>query len=124
MICYKPIYDIDDLKSIFQDIIFDPKAIYGAYYGVEENGDLVGNCLFSIDGYNCHILSMNCDYSDKLLVEGYIRAALNFCANRNAYIAHCGIVEINDVLTMLGFENKNNVYSGDIPTLLKGSCCK
>ena len=31
---------------------------------------------------------------------------------------------IKDVILLLGFENNNGVYSGDIPTLLKGSCCK
>lgn len=124
MICYKPIHDIKELKEQYSNIIFDEKKIYGGYLGFEEDGTLVGKCLFSIDGYNCYIISINCDYLDKLLVEGYIRASLNFCANRNAYIAHCDIEEISDVLLMLGFEKKKNTYSGDIPTLLKGSCCK
>ncbi len=124
MICYKPIHDIEELKKMYPHIIFDEKVSYGGYFGVEENGSHVGKCLFSIDRYNCYIISVDCDYSDKLLVEGYVRSALNFCANRSAYMAHCEINEISDVLLMLGFEKKNNTYSGDIPTLLKGSCCK
>ena len=64
------------------------------------------------------------DFSDKLLVEGFLRAGLNYCANRSAYMCYCELDEISDVLTHLGFENNNGVYSGDIPTLLKGSCCK
>lgn len=124
MICYKPIHDIEELKKIYPHIIFDEKTLYGGYFGVEEDGSLVGKCLFSIDRYNCYIISVDCDYSDKLLVEGYVRSALNFCANRSAYMAHCEINEISDVLLMLGFEKKNGIYSGDIPTLLKGSCCK
>lgn len=124
MICYKPIFDIKKLKEIYPRYCFNEKLIYGGYYGVEEDGAEAGNCLFSIDGYNCYIISIDCDRADKLLIEGYIRASLNFCANRNAYIAYCEIEEISDVLSMLGFEKKNNIYSGDIPTLLKGSCCK
>lgn len=124
MICYKPIYDINILKEQYHHILFDETKIYGGYFGVAEDGTQVGKCLFSIDGYNCYLISVNCDYSDKLLIEGYIRAALNYCANRNAYMCHCDIEEISDVLLMLGFEKKNNTYSGDIPTLLKGSCCK
>lgn len=124
MICYKPIFDIEKLKELYPHIDFNEKLIYGGYYGVEEDGTEAGNCLFSIDGYNCYIISIDCNSSDKLLVEGYIRASLNFCANRNAYMAHCDIDEISDVLRMLGFEKKNDIYSGDIPTLLKGSCCK
>ena len=124
MICYKPIHDIEELKKMYPHVIFDEKVSYGGYFGVEENGSLVGKCLFSIDKYNCYIISVDCDYSDKLLVEGFVRSALNFCSNRSAYMAHCEINEISDVLLMLGFEKKNGIYSGDIPTLLKGSCCK
>ena len=123
MICYKPIHDIRELKEKYHQFEFDENKIYGGYFGVEEDGNTAGKCLFAIDGYNCYLLSIDCDYSDKLLVEGFIRASLNYCANRNAYIAHCNINEISDVLLMLGFEKKNNTYSGDIPTLLKGSCC-
>ena len=32
--------------------------------------------------------------------------------------------KIKDVLILLGFEKNNGIYEGDIPTLLKGSCCK
>mgnify|MGYP003298150735 CR=1 FL=1 len=124
MICYKPIHDIVELKKKYPQIIFDEKMMYGGYFGVEEDGTFVGKCLFSIDGYNCCLILIDCDYSDKLLVEGFIRASLNYGANRNAYMALCEIDEISDVLLMLGFEKKNNTYSGDIPTLLKGSCCK
>ena len=124
MIIYKPMSDIDKLKEIYPDINFQNDLVYGGYSGFDEDGNSVGNCLFSIDGYNCYLLSVDCDYVDKLLVEGYIRASLNFCANRNAYMAHCEIEDISDVLVMLGFIKNNNVYSGDIPTLLKGSCCK
>ena len=123
MIFYKPITDIDTLKKEFSDKEFNDN-IYGAYIGIDEQGSSVGKCLMSVDGYSCFINMLICDYSDKLLVEGFIRAALNFCANRNAYMAYCNISEISDVLIYLGFENNNGVYSGDIPTLLKGSCCK
>ncbi len=123
MIFYKPITNIEKLKSEFPIYEFNDN-IYGGYIGYDENENFVGKCLCSIDKYNCYILYLECDYSDKLLVEGFLRAALNLCANRNAYMANCSITEIKDVLKHLGFENNNGVYSGDIPTLLKGSCCK
>ncbi len=124
MIFYKPIKEIDIIKDKFSDFLFNPDFIYGAYTGLDENGNSVGTCLMSVDGYKCFIESIECDFSDKLLLEGFLRSALNFCANRNAYMAYCKINEISDVLLHLGFENNDNVYSGDIPTLLKGSCCK
>jgi hypothetical protein len=123
MIFYKPLTDIESIKTEYADFNFDD-CIYGAYIGIDEDGKNVGKCLMKVNGYNCYILKLDCDFSDKLLVEGFLRAALNFCANRNAYMAHCEILEIRDVLSYLGFENNNGVYSGDIPTLLKGSCCK
>ena len=123
MIFYKPLTDIESIKTEYTDFNFDD-CIYGAYIGIDEDGKNVGKCLMKVNGYNCYILKLDCGFSDKLLVEGFLRAALNFCANRNAYMAHCEILEISDVLSYLGFENNNGVYSGDIPTLLKGSCCK
>ena len=123
MIFYKPITDIDTLKTEFPDFLFESNT-YGAYIGLDEDKNTVGKCFMSVKDYNCYIHNLECDYSDKLLVEGFIRASLNFCANRNAYMAHCSISEISDVLKYLRFENNNGVYSGDIPTLLKGSCCK
>ena len=124
MIFYKPITDIEKIKELYSYISFDENLLYGAYIGIDEDSSIVGNCLVKIDKYNCYVLSVECDYSDKLLVEGFLRSGLNYCANRNAYMCHCEIEEISDVLKHLGFEYKNGVYSGDIPTLLKGSCCK
>lgn len=124
MIFYKPETEIKNIVSLFENAEFDDNSSYGAYVGFDEDGSNVGKCLIKINGFNCEIISIDCDYSDKLLVEGFLRAALNFCANRSAYMAHCSIFEISDVLLYLGFENENGVYSGDIPTLLKGSCCK
>lgn len=124
MIFYKPITEKESIKEIYSNISFDDNLLYGAYIGFEEDLSVVGKCLVKIDKYNCYVLSVECDYNDKLLVEGFLRSGLNYCANRNAYMCYCEIDEISDVLKHLGFEYKNGFYSGDIPTLLKGSCCK
>ena len=124
MIIYKPISEIDKIKKLFDNNLIDCNGIFGGYIGFDEKNKEVGSCLVKIDGYNCYFLQIQCDFSDKLLVEGFLRAGLNYCANRNAYMCYCGIEDISDVLTHLGFEYNNGVYSGDIPTLLKGSCCK
>lgn len=124
MITYKPINDASVLKQRFTDYKFCDDLQYGCYTGFDENGEQVGKCLFSIDGYKCNLISIECDFSDKLLVEGFIRASLNYCANRNAYMSYCSLNEIEDVLLLLGYEKNKNIYCGDIPSLLKGSCCK
>lgn len=123
MVYFKPITDKGALAERF-GFEPEPNIVYGGYIGYESDSEEVGSCLLKVHKYNCAILRIDCDMSDKLLTEGFIRAALNFAANRNAYLAFCEIGEANDVLLSLGFENNNGVYSGDIPTLLKGSCCK
>lgn len=125
MIYYKPVTDIFELKALFSKADFSENSVFGGYIGYNEQNIEVGKCLVKVDGYKCRILFLLCDYSDKLLTEGFIRSALNFSANRNAYMAYCKIEEISDVLKLLGFESDNDgFYSGDIPTLLQGSCCK
>lgn len=124
MITYKPINDIYKIKELFDNNLINDNDTFGGYVGFDKKGNAVGKCLVRIDGYKCYFEYIRCDISDKLLVEGFLRAGLNYCANRNAYMCYCELNEISDVLLHLGFENNNGVYSGDIPTLLKGSCCK
>ena len=124
MIFYKPIVDIDVISKEFSLELIEIDCVYGMYFAINEDSETVGKCLVKVNKYNCYILELECDYSDKLLIEGFVRASLNFSANRNAYFANCSLTKICDVLEFLGFEYKNGTYSGDIPTLLKGSCCK
>lgn len=124
MIFYKPITDTDKLKELFPDEKLTDAFVYGGYIGYDEENKEVGKCFVKIDGYSCYVSSVSCDRSDKLLTEGFLRSALNFSANRNAYTAFCSDESISDTLSLLGFKKENNIYSGDIPTLLKGSCCK
>lgn len=124
MIYYKPITAIDELKELFPNENPNENTVCGGYVGKASDEKEVGKIFMKVSCTKCYISSLECDISDNLLVEGFIRAALNFCANRSAYMAYCSDVRIKDVLLLLGFEENNGVYSGDIPTLLKGSCCK
>ncbi len=124
MIYYKPVTDTDKLKELFPNETFDEGYLFGGYIGLNEDGTNEGKCFMKICDTKCYISSLECDLSDDVLVEGFIRAALNFCANRSAYMAYCSDERIKKVLLLLGFEENNGIYSGDIPTLLKGSCCK
>lgn len=123
MVIYKPLTDINEIKTLFSDRRFCENCIYGAYRAYE-NGEFVGKCLVMIDGSKCYISDISTVTPDDLLVEGLIRSALNFSANRNAYMAYSRQEEYKNVLTLLGFQLNGGVYEGDIPTLLLGSCCK
>lgn len=83
-----------------------------------------GSCKVSVNSYECVLSDITAVGNDGLLAEGLIRSALNFAANRGAYIAKCSQSEFDGVLKALGFSLEGGEYSGEIPELLKGSCCK
>lgn len=99
------------------------EKIVCAYVALEDDA-ILGKCLVEVTGYTCAISELVQTGADKLVTEGLVRAALNFAANRGAYLASCSIVQIADVLKILGFSEENGVFRGEIPELLQGSCCK
>ena len=95
------------------------------YVGFDLNDNSkCGECAFRINGYSMEILYVEAVDNDAETIEGLIRSALNYGGNRNVYIAIYNASSGVDVAEMLGFENEGGKLSGDIPTLLKGSCCK
>ena len=92
-------------------------------YDLSDNSKC-GECAFRLNGYSMDILYVEAYDNDAETLEGLIRSALNYGGNRNVYIANYMAADGNDVAVMLGFKDENGVLSGDIPTLLKGSCCK
>ncbi|MBR0541419.1 MAG: hypothetical protein IJK26_04345 [Clostridia bacterium] len=121
MLYFKPVTDIDEIKAVYKDkqLSADSARII-AIDGDEEKG----SCYISVDAQKCFLSDIVSEENDDLLVEGLIRSALNFAANRGAYIAVCRECEFKSVLEFLGFENTDGIYQGEIPELLKGSCCK
>lgn len=92
-------------------------------YDLSDEDRECGKCIFRINGYSMEILSVESN-SDDETVEGFIRSALNYGANRNAYIAFYKAENGIKVADMLGFQDKGGVLTGEIPELLAGSCCK
>ncbi len=121
MLYFKPVTDIDEIKAVYKDkqLSADSARII-AIDGDEEKG----SCYISVDAQKCFLSDIVSEENDDLLVEGLIRSALNFAANRGAYISVCREGEYKSVLEFLGFENTDGIYQGEIPELLKGSCCK
>ena len=95
------------------------------YIGYDMDTDeLCGKCVFRLKGYRMEIIYVDAVEMDAETVEGLIRSALNFGGNRNVYMAEYRAKNGIDVAEMLGFEIENGILEGDIPSLLKGSCCK
>lgn len=94
-------------------------------YDLNADGKLCGRCAFRLFGYKMEVIYVEVFDKDAETAEGLIRSALNYGANRMAYIAYYKAESYVSVAELLGFEkDKSGVLSGDIPTLLKGSCCK
>lgn len=94
-------------------------------YDLDKNGENCGRCAFKLNGYKMDVIFVEADGDDAETAEGFIRSALNFGANRMAYIAYYKAEKYLSVAQLLGFEkDEDGMLSGDIPTLLKGSCCK
>lgn len=123
MVFYKPYSDNSKIAEWFPQTEFSEDAVYGAYTALE-NEEITGKCLVKIRGTACEITDLEASASDPLLVEGLVRSALHFAANRGAYAAECRLHSIKDVLLLLGFRAENGVFRGTIPELLAGSCCK
>lgn len=94
-------------------------------YDMAAGDSVCGKCVFRLNGYTmdvCYVEALNDDAETE---EGLIRSALNYGANRNAYIAYYKAEAAVSVAKLLGFEeDENGELNGDIPSLLKGSCCK
>ena len=115
MYIFKPITDKSELSKLFSD------DVSGGYIGFEGD-EIIGKCSLSIDGSKVFVKTIEFDNDKPDIGEGLMRAALNFGANRNAYYAYCECENAVDIMKLMGFEENDGVYSGDIPTLLGGSC--
>ncbi len=78
-----------------------------------------GFCIFSLSGFDMTFESVEC--SDDILTEGLARAAMNFAANRNAYIAKVPQSLSSPAFVRLGFSGKD-MLSVEIPEALASGC--
>jgi len=113
MIEFRPVIESDKSEFEYKDI----NGFFG-YIAIEDGVKEVGNCLSRLDGYCINILSLSAD--DSITAEGLIRSALNFGANRGAYIAKMTEVSASSIAESMGFQYKDGVLTGEIPELLFG----
>ncbi len=123
MVFYKPYSNQQEIAELFPQTDFSEDTVYGAYTALE-NESVTGKCLVKIRGTACELLDLEALQSDALLIEGLVRSALHFAANRGAYTAECRLENIKDILQLLGFQKADGVFRGTVPELLAGSCCK
>ena len=79
----------------------------------------IGSCEIKLEGYSVRFLAVNC--SDDIITEGLARAAMNYAANRNAYIALISRELSNEAFERLGFKG-DEILSVEIPEALVSGC--
>lgn len=84
-----------------------------------ENDSQLGYCTFTLGGYEMKFEEIYCD--DDIIIEGLARAAMNFAANKNAYIAKADKTLLCAALKRLGFVG-DEVMSVEIPEALTSGC--
>ncbi len=87
-------------------------------FTADEDGIDEGNCEIALSGYEVEVLTAEYNEDKPYILELLLRAALNFAANRNAYLAKTKL----DIFTDFPFEKDGDFFKGTIPELLKGSC--
>lgn len=115
MYIFKPITDKNELSRIFIG------EVNGGYIGFEGD-EIIGKCSLFVEGSKVYVRTVEFPEDKPDVGEGLLRAALNFGANRNAYFAYCSCPNAVGIMRLMGFEENDGVFSGDIPTLLGGSC--
>lgn len=84
-----------------------------------ENENNIGFCTFEICGFNMTFLSVECN--DDIVTEGIARSAMNYGANRNAYIARIREDIVSPAFIRLGFSGEK-MLCVEIPVALTSGC--
>ena len=89
-----------------------------------ENELSYGECNLDISGKDAVVDYIEFDADKPYIAEGLIKSAYNYAASKNFYMGICKCENIASLLTRLGFQNTENGYMSDIPSILMGSCCR
>ena len=107
-------------------IIFEHNAINSDTTVIEfkalENEQEYGKCILVLHNSIAEVTFVNYDENNSFIVEGLLKAAYNYAANRSYYIGRCSAENIDFALHKLGFYTAENGYENDIPSILMGSC--
>lgn len=119
MIQFTPITDKQTVDALFPDLRENEVHLFA--FIAKDNEEKIGKLCFSLTENACKVLGIQAQ--DALITEGLLRSALNFAANRGAYIATCSLQEYKQLLSSLHFLEKNGVFYGEIPSILTCSSC-
>ena len=107
-------------------VFFNHRAIdkTGRYIEFEAQCDGIteGKCILCLSDDFAEITEITLINPTLFTVEGLIRAAFNYAANRNYYIGICNAEGVEEYLEKMNFCKTEKGYSNDIPSILMGNC--
>ena len=117
MYFFKPVSLSEEKKN--SNGVSECKFAYEGYI----SDDPSGGCVGEIRGNYVYVTEISFPKDKPDFCEGLLRAALNYGANRGAYMARCGCDDAVSIMELMRFEKTDDgYYEGDIPTLLAGNC--
>ncbi len=91
----------------------------GVVFRAVDGENEIGRCRMILNGYDIEFVSVECD--DDVITEGLARSAMNYAANRMAYIARIKKSIVKPAFIRLGFEGEE-MLSVEIPQALTSGC--
>ena len=83
-----------------------------------------GHCLLKKDSLFAEVYEIEYDADKPYLVEGLLRSAYNYASLKNIYMGKCTCKNIVNFLKKMNFNETDEGFINDIPSILTGSCCK
>lgn len=125
MIKVSPEKDEQKVAELFEKAHLQPADKDSAVLVAVDGDKTLGKCMLQMTPKGVVILKLDFDKKDASLADWLMRSAMNYAANRGAYLAFSSIEEYEDVLLNLGFVKKDNSYVGEVPEIFKSckSCC-
>ena len=109
----------------FEHSVIDNDKRYIEFKALENN-NYIGKCTLFLSTDAAEITEVCIEQNEAYIVEGLIRAAFNYAANRSYYIGICNAKGVEAYISNMNFSKTDKGYINDIPSILLGSCksCK
>ena len=83
---------------------------------------IIGTCVLVLDKDAAKITEISYEESNAYIIDGIVKAAFNYAANRNYYMGLCSAKGADKYLSAMNFSKTEKGYYNDIPSILMGSC--
>lgn len=83
---------------------------------------VLGKCTLFLAADTAEITEISYDENNAYIIDGIVKAAFNYAANRNYYMGICSAKGLDKYLSVMNFHKTEKGYCNDIPSILMGSC--